>query len=604
MPRESTTNGHASLTGHALRNQHLRQRALVRAAGAPPLARTIVQIRAATLDMTRLEFARRSGIGRGTMRDMELGVHTPTRQTLLRFVNFCQRREVAADQIEQLLDLYTGPCETLEQFIARLELRAGSARELAKRVGISPSTLWEYRRGNFPLPWPLVEKLCRAVQEEPLAGAALWHAAERGRLVGRGYPEAWAELRVWCARANHPAGKLLKLGVTSAAFRRLHYLELPPWPAVAKAAKALARDDAEWQSLKKLWLRDEERQRQRPRDDFGARLKQRRLARGVSRRELADLFGVGGKKPARIIKYIEEDGYYSIRAYPAGLAAALAENEAEQEQWLELWRRRREQFTRRRRPETRGDLRLARELYGFQFRDVPTILGYSSLEYQRIERGVEPLLDPARSRILEAFHQAGLQRIELVHERLAERRRQRSAWQSPSTVRQMIALLARREGGLAPLARRLRQEGLMGVSVPRLRAVARGNDVPAWRLLDEIGAACQVEDLVDVRRDWAARYRARLQKRAISPLGIEVRTLIAEVAMTARAFSHKLPFNYSVLVRDLARIDRDTPLAWFHVERIMNAAGLRQHHERWQEIRMLWCTIEARTKGSRRGAAE
>src|SRR5258708_4387155 len=270
MPRESTTNGHTSLSGHALRNQHLRQRALVRAASAPPLAQTIVQIRAATLDMTRLEFARRSGIGRGTMRDLELGVHTPTRQTLLRFVNFCQRREVAADQIEQLLDLYTGPCESLEQFIARLELRAGSARELAQRVGISPSTLWEYRRGNFPLPWPLVEKLCRAVQEQPQSAAALWHAAERRRLIDRGYPEAWAELCVWCARANHPTSKLLKLGLTSAAFRHLHYLELPPWPAVAKAAKTLARDDAEWRMLKKLWLRDEAVQRERPHDDFGA----------------------------------------------------------------------------------------------------------------------------------------------------------------------------------------------------------------------------------------------------------------------------------------------------------------------------------------------
>ncbi|HVC95143.1 MAG TPA: helix-turn-helix transcriptional regulator [Pirellulales bacterium] len=604
MPRESTTNGHASLSGHALRNQHLRQRALVRAAGAPPLARTIVQIRASTLDMTRLEFARRSGIGRGTMRDLELGVHTPTRQTLLRFVNFCQRREVAADQIEQLLDIYTGPCKSLEQFIARLELRAGSARELAKRVGISPSTLWEYRRGNFPLPWPLVEKLCRAVQEEPRMAAALWHAAERHRLIDRGYPEAWAELCVWCARANHPTSKLLKLGLTSASFRRLHYLELPPWPAVAKAAKTLACDDAEWRALEKLWRRDEERQRRRPRDDFGARLKQRRLARGIARRELADLFGIGGKKPARIIKYIEEDGYYSVRAFPAGLAAALAENQEEQEQWLELWRLRREQFTRRRRPETRIDLRLARELYGLQFRDVPTILGYSSLEYQRIERGVERLLDTARSRILEALHQAGRQRVELVYERLAERQRQRSAWQSPPTVRQMIALLAQSAGGLAPLAKRLRQEGLTGVSVPRLRAVVRGDDVPAWRLLEEIGAACEVDDLVDVRRDWAARYRTRLQKRAISPLGTEIRTLIAEVAMTSRAFSHKLPFNYSVLVRDLGRIDRDVPLAWFHVERIMNAAGLRPHHERWQEIRVLWCTVEARCNGARRVAAE
>jgi transcriptional regulator with XRE-family HTH domain len=602
MPRDCSTNGHASLSGHALRNHHLRQRALARAASAPALARTIVEIRAATLDMTRLEFARRSGIGRGTMRDLELGVHVPTRQTLLRFVNFCQRRSVAPRQIEQLLDLYTGPCETLEQFIARLELRAGSARELARRVGISPSTLWEYRRGNFPLPRPLVEKLCRAVQEDPQTADALWHAAERRRLIERGYPEAWAELCIWCTRANHPLSRLLKLGLTSASFRRLHYLELPPWQAVAKAAKTLARSESELRSLKKLWQRDEERQRQRPRDEFGERLKERRIARGASRRELADLFNIGGKKPARIIKYIEEDGYFSVRAFPAGLAAALADDQAEQDEWLALWRRRREQFTRRRRPETRGDLRLTREMYGFRFRDMPTILGYSSLEYQRIERGVEPLLETARTRILEALHQAGKQRVELVVERIAERERQRSAWRSPPNVRQMIALLAKHEGGLAPLARRLRREGLAGVSVPRLRSIVRGSDVPTWRLLDEIAAVCQIDDLVDVRRDWAARYRARLQRRALSPLGVELRTLIAEVALTSRAFSRKLPFNYSVLVRDLGRIDRDVPLAWFHVERIMAAAGLRSHHERWQEVRVLWCTVEARN-GPRRAAS-
>src|SRR5262245_12967612 len=104
------SNGELSngLTGHALRNMHLRERALVRAQEPPPLASAIVRIRAGTLKMTRLEFARRSGISRGTMRDLELGVHTPTRHTLRQFVTFCQRRDVSAELLEEVRRLYTG----------------------------------------------------------------------------------------------------------------------------------------------------------------------------------------------------------------------------------------------------------------------------------------------------------------------------------------------------------------------------------------------------------------------------------------------------------------------------------------------------------------
>ena len=61
MPQHGSQNG-THLTGHALRNAHLRARSLERACTAPPLARAIVTIRAGTLGMTRLEFARRSGI--------------------------------------------------------------------------------------------------------------------------------------------------------------------------------------------------------------------------------------------------------------------------------------------------------------------------------------------------------------------------------------------------------------------------------------------------------------------------------------------------------------------------------------------------------------
>src|SRR5215472_7894786 len=124
------------LKGHALRNAHLRQRALRRAETAPPLARILVTIRAQVLGLTRLELARRSGISRGTLRDLELGIHTPTRRILQQFLAFCQRAGASAEHLEELRRLYAGSGDTLEQFIARLELRAGSSRELARLAGV------------------------------------------------------------------------------------------------------------------------------------------------------------------------------------------------------------------------------------------------------------------------------------------------------------------------------------------------------------------------------------------------------------------------------------------------------------------------------------
>jgi len=599
MPPKPHQNGHAP-AGHALRNLNLRKRSLARSADAPALARLAVQIRAEALSMTRLEFARCSGISRGTLRDFELGVHKPTRQTLGRFIAFCRRLKVDPQRLEELERQYAGCGDTLEHLIARLELRAGSARELARRVSISASTLWEYRRGNFPLPWPLFERCCKAVGEDPASAEAIWQASHRARLTARGYPEAWAELCVWCGRAGRSESHLLKLGMTTAALRRLGYLELPPWEEVAKAARALVPGNEELQELKQLWIRNEAEQRQRAKEDFGAQLKRLREARGATRRELADLFAIGGKKPARIIKYVEEDGYYSVQAYPAGLAAVLTDDPALRQKLLETWRFRRRQFTCRRRPEVQVELRLIREMYGFEFRDIKSILGYSSLEYQKIERGVESLLDTARDRIVQALHEAGEQRIVELLERLASRRRQRLAWRSPPTVTALISLLAEREGGLVPLARRLAGAGLAGVSIPRLRAIARGADIPAWKLLEQIGEACGVADLVSVRGDWKRRYRAKLQQQGISPLAIEVRLLIAEAAPTTRGFSQKLPFNYSVLVRDLQRIDRNQPLKWFHVERILDAAELRSTHDRWQEIRILWYTSNDRREAGDR----
>lgn len=595
MLRRAAPNGQ-HLTGHALRNENLRRRSLARSATAPPLARVVVEIRAHALGMTRLELARRSGIGRGTLRDLELGVHRPTRQTLQRLIDFCAPYGVPEEKIGQLLDLYTGRCESLEHVISRLELRAGSARELARRAGISASTLWEYRRGNFPVSWSLLVKLCQAVGQDPESLEPLWHACQRRRLVERGYPEAWAEFCVWCDRADVATSRLTRLGVTSAALRRLRYLELPAWGDVAAAARQLCRDDDELKRLRELWNRDASAQRGSQKEEFGPELRRLRLRRGLRRRELADLFGVGGKKPARIIKYIEEDGYYSVRAFPAGLAAVLAGSAEEQQRLLALWRRRRSQFIRRRRPETRGDLRLLREMCGLTLDDVPEVLGYTSLEYQRIERGVEPLADSAGQRILEAFHRAGEQRVAALLARRDSRLRAASVWRSPPSAAEMVALLARREGGLAPLARQLKEAGCRGVSVPRLRAVARGADLPAWHWLEQVAKLTKVTDLARVRDDWQTRCRARLQQTGISPLAVELRLLIVESANSVREFSRRLTFNYSVLVRDLARIDRGQSIGWFHVERLLNAAGLGTHHDRWQEIRILYCTVENKLK--------
>jgi transcriptional regulator with XRE-family HTH domain len=598
MPDSRKPSGPASpqangLHGHALRNAHLCERSLARAASAPPLARAVVGIRAGTLKITRLEAARRAGISRAALRDLELGLHTPTRHTLQQFLDFCEGQGVSAAELEELRRLYAGAADTLEHFLARLELRAGSSRELARRVGISPATLWEYRRGNFPLPLALLRRLCAAVAADPAPGEALWHDAERRRLLARGYPPALAELCVLCARAGRPESHFL----STAALRRLRYFELPRWASVAEAARAVCRADDEFLALQKLWLRNEQEQHGREANDFGRRLKQLRQQQGVTRRELADLFGIGGKKPARILKYVEEDGFYSMQAYPAGLVALLAGRNGDVEGLLELWRQRRQVFHRRHRPEMRIDLRLAREAYGFELKDVAPRLGYTSREYQKIEAGAEPLRETARARILGAIHQAGRERVEELLGRRRAAQARGLLWRAPRSLTEMITLLARREGGLAPLARLLRRTpGLEGISTVRLRAIARGAETPAWCVLAQVGRAGGVEDLSIAHHDWAERFRARLEGGGRSPLGVELRLLVAEVAPSLRAFSPRLGFNYSVLTREFQRIDRDDPIQWFHVERVLRAAGLPPDGERWREVRALWATASARRK--------
>jgi transcriptional regulator with XRE-family HTH domain len=579
--------GAPRLAGHALRNANLRARSLARARQAPPLARALVTLRARRLGMTRLEFARRSGIGRGTLRDLELGVHTPTRRTLKRFVEFCRSRGVGPAELEEVYRLYAGPEGGLGPLIARLELRAGSPAELARRAGLSPATLWEYRRGNFPLPLETLRRLCRAVGEDGAAAEGPWCEAERARLSARGYPPALAEFWALCGRAGYAEAHLPGLGLGMAALRRLRYLELPAWREVAGAARALCRDDAELRNLERLW-REGQGDGGRTPSPFGARLQRLRKERGLSRRDVADLFKVTGRKPARLVQSIEEEGCYSAQAYPAGLAALLARTDEEREQLLGLWEARRRQFHRRHRPETRVDLRLARERYGFGHEDMEPVLGYTPLEYQRIERGVGPLSDPARARILEAVHRAGRRRVEALLQAKAARDAARVAWRSPPSVRELVARLARREGGLLPLARLLRRAGLTGVRAGRLRAIAAGEELPAWPAVEQVARAGDVADLAAVRQDWRERYRARLDGNGCSPLGVEVRLVIAEAATTLREFSGRLGFSPSVLVRDLQRLCGGRPGKWFRVERILRAAGVPADDRRWERIHAWW----------------
>jgi transcriptional regulator with XRE-family HTH domain len=592
MPPDARPNG-VPLTGHALRNAHLREQALARASNAPPLSRLVVRIRACVLGTTRLELARRSGLSRGALRDLELGIHHPTRQTLQQFLSYCRQQRVDESCLDELQRLYTGPTDSLAGLMARMELRAGSARELARRVGISPTTLWEYHRGNFPLPLAMLKKMCQTTGEDPAAAEQLWQTNQRQRLAQRGLPAAWVELCVLCARAGLAESHLTRLGISIATLRRLRYLELPPWHEVSHAAQALCKTTVELVRLRELWQCD---QNPSPADDFGPALKRLRQAQGVRRRQLADLFGIGGKKPARILKHIEEDGLYSAQAFPAGLVGVLSADPAVRDRLLSAWQERRRLFHKRRRSETRIELRLVRERYGFHAKDMESVLGYSALEYQRIERGVISLRESAEERIISAIHQAGAKRVADLLQHCSRRQAEQNAWQRPPSVPELVLLLARREGGLIPLARRLRESGLKKLWPGRLRAIRQGKEVPPWPLLRQLAQICRVVDVTELRRDWAQRYRVKLEARYTSPLGVELRHLIGETAATLRELSPRLGFNYSVLVREFQRIDRDEPLGWFHIERLLGILGLPPLGERWREIRALWSTASQRRK--------
>ena len=602
MPHDAghSRNGSKGLTGHALRNANLRLRSLARSKQAPPLAQAAVKIRAKTLSMTRLEFARQAGMSRAALRDMELGVHTPTCRTMQRFIEFCQRREVASEQVEELCQLYAGAPESIPELIARYEMRAGSLTELARRVKLSACTLWEYRRGHFPVPLSLLRRFCRLVGEDEAQAESVWQKTERQRFIDRGYPPAWAELCMLCARQGRSESYLRTLGVSSNSMKQLCYFELPPWDEMAKAAEPLCRTPAELRTLKQLWQKNIREQQKQSRQTFGERLQELREQQVQSRRALADLFRIGGKKPARIIKHIEEDGMYSMQAFPAGLAALLTPDTAEQSRLLDLWCDHRRHFHCRRRPETRVDIRLARELYGFEIPQTAKFLGYTNLEYQKIERGIEHVLDSAKVRIINAIHQFGKLRLQELFQYQRDCEAARQAWKNPSTVSELIERLAQREGGVLPLARRLRLAGLDKTWTRRLHAISHGREVPTWPELKQIARVGEVSDLSQTRRDWTNRYRASLASQGHPPLATELRLLIAEVAPTLREFCSRMPFGYAVLIRDLNRIELQQPLRWFHIERILKAAGLPPDCDRWQKIETLWAPLDPRGRTRQR----
>src|SRR5204862_6609981 len=140
-------------------------------------------------------------------------------------------------------------------------------------------------------------------------------------------------------------------------------------------------------------------------------------------------------------------------------------------------------------------LRLVREQYGFGLGEMEALLGYTSLEYQKIERGVSPLLDTARKRIVQALHLAGQRRVAALLEQRRALALSRTAWRAPATVEALVTALADREGGLLPLARLPERAGLRGLWIGRLRALLHCCDLPAWPVPAQLALAGGLEGL-------------------------------------------------------------------------------------------------------------
>ena len=51
-------------------------------------------------------------------------------------------------------------------------------------------------------------------------------------------------------------------------------------------------------------------------------------------------------------------------------------------------------------------------------------------------------------------------------------------------------------------------------------------------------------------------------------------------------------------------LDRDLPVKWYHVERILKALGLSPDGERWRELRAWWYTSAERRKPESKAEAK
>ena len=446
--------------------------------------------------------------------------------------------------------------------------------------------------------------MCAAVEEDAAPAEILWREAERQRLRQRGYPEPLAEFWVLCAGAGHTEKDLLALGMATAAVRRLRYLELPSWAEVVGVVQTLCPKE-EVLALERLWRR--------------ARTASPSRCPTSSAHACTNCANNMASPPrvGRPVRHWRQKAGPHYQVHRRGRLLFGSGVPRRSRRAADARRRRGRRLARRLAraayaipsPASSGDphrLAAGRELYGFEARDMEPILGYSSLEYQKLERGVQPLADTALRAHLAGDPQGrpapGGNTVAAPDPARSGTRR----LAVPNVGAGLIALLARREGGLIPLSRYLKKAGLKGLWTARLRAIGHGEETPPWCVLKQIAQVCGVAELADVHHDWRQRYRERLAACYPSPLAVELRLLIGEVAESLRDFSPRLEFNYSVLVRDLQKIDRDDFVKWFHVERIARAAGLPPHDERWREMHALWRTASDRKKHappSRRWAA-
>ena len=224
-----------------------------------------------------------------------------------------------------------------------------------------------------------------------------------GRVLGALPREGYAE--------KHLPG----LGLGTAALRRLRYLELPAWPEVAAVARTLCRDDDEWR-VPGTPLAGEERDRERASSPTPS-------AHACTKLRQAQ--GHGPPRAGRPVRHRRQEAgadhqvrrgrrLSTPRRPTPRVWSPCWPDEAEEQRarLLGLWEERRRQFHRRHRPETRLDLRLAREPYGFELQGHGGHPGVraAGVPANRARRRAR-CRSAAQARILQAIERAGQQRV-------------------------------------------------------------------------------------------------------------------------------------------------------------------------------------------------